>query len=448
MKVSVLLAMPAQESLRESASAALEGRSPSEFIRSAKVPPGFRADPEFAAMPLGSLEKAVATSESIAPEESEDFAVRGAIEVDSVDDLPTTMDGARVFSDPVIDAFPYCANAAQGTASDVESALDTAGLAGKGLDGNKVAIAIVDSGINLAHLKSKLGSTPSFDAANSWRPGGASGQPGLYPIDHGTMCAYCALLAAPKATLLDYPVLSTTVPGGNVTGRSISTALQAFAHLLANYAVAFAPGGPGKYNGLVVNNSWGIYHPSWDFPSTHPGRFCDNPNHPFNHIVRALTAAGADIVFAAGNCGSDCPDGRCQGRSSGAIMGSSSYAEVLTVAACLVTTKDRLGYSSQGPSIANMPQQKPDVTGYAHFLGSEAFGSGTPDSGTSTACPVVAGCVAAIRTKESANSTPPANLIQQIHLTAKQNPGTGPGWNADFGHGVIDPMDLASSLGL
>jgi len=448
MEIPVLLVVPAQEPLRESTIAMSEGRVTDDLIQSATLPAGFTADPTFAAMPLGSLDKQISNAEYLDPNMSEDFAIRGTVEAASYEEVPQTIEGARVFSDPMIDVFPYCAAAAQGSVSDVESSLNNAGLAAKGLDGKKIAIAIVDTGINLLHLSSKIGSMPSFDAANSWRPSGATSTPGQYPVDHGTMCAFDALIGAPKATLLDYPVLATNVPGGNVTGRSLSAALQAFSHLLANYAVAFSPGGTGKYDGLVISNSWGIYHPSWDFPVNHPGRYCDNPNHPFSHIVKALTSAGADVVFAAGNCGSDCPDGRCQGRSTGAIMGANAYSEVLTVAGCLVTSNERLGYSSQGPSIANMPQEKPDVTAYAHFLGSEAFGTGTPDSGTSTACPVAAGCIAAIRTKEPATSTPPANLIAQIHLTAKQNPGISPGWNDDYGHGIIQPMDLASRLGL
>lgn len=228
-------------------------------------------------------------------------------------------------------------------------------LAAKGLDGANVAIAIMDTGINLAHLAGIPGLAPRLDAANSWSPPNGMTLPGRYPVDHGTMCAFDALIAAPNATLLDYPMLASSIPGGNPTGRSLSAALLAFSHLLANWAVAFAPGGPQRYSALVVNNSWGIYHPSWDFPPNHAGRYCDNPNHPFHVIADALAKSGADILFAAGNCGSQCPDGRCQGRISGTIMGANTYQEVLTLAGC-DTNDQRVGYSSQGPSIPGMAE--------------------------------------------------------------------------------------------
>jgi len=127
-------------------------------------------------------------------------------------------------------------------------------------------------------------------------------------------------------------------------------------------------------------------------------------------------------------------------------MGANAYNEVLTVAGC--DTKDaRVGYSSQGPSITNMPQQKPDLTAYTHFLGSEALGVGVPDNGTSAACPVAAGCVAALRTKESPFTTPPANLFAQLSATARKVSGQT-GWNPDYGHGIIDPVATAQSIGL
>lgn len=448
MRVPVIVVLPSTEPIRESASAALEGRKSKISLSRVLRLKGFRLDSEFNAIPLGSLEAGFTAVDALAVNESQDFALRGTIEVESPEEIPVELEGSPVFSDPQIASFPYCMGGPQGSASDVASRLDVAALSSKGLDGDNVAIVIMDTGINLAHLASKLGSYPRFDAAYSWSPPGAPNQPGGYPVDHGTMCAYDALIAAPKATLLDYPLLSTYVPGGNVTGRTISGAIQAFSHILSNYAVAFAPGGTHQYKGLVINNSWGIYHPSWDFPPTHPGRYCDNPNHPFSAIVSALTVAGIDIVFAAGNCGSDCPDQRCQGRSAGSIMGANAYADVLTVAACLVTNDDRLGYSSQGPSIANMPPEKPDLTAYSHFLGSEAFGVGVADSGTSTACPVVAGCIAALRTQRTPSTLPPPNLYAQLRATSKQPAGVSAGWNADFGHGIIHPLSCASTLGL
>jgi hypothetical protein len=236
------------------------------------------------------------------------------------------------------------------------------------------------------------------------------------------------------------------VPGGSIGASTLSIAVQAFAQLIAFWGVAFAPGGAALYKALVVNNSWGIFHPSWDFPVGHPGRYIDNPNHPFTLLVNVLARAGAHILFAAGNCGAPCADGRCKGRTTGSIMGANASPDVLTIAGC-DTTDIRVGYSSQGPSIARMFQQKPDVTSYTHFLGSEALGAGSPDLGTSAACPVASGCVAAICTK-TPPALPPANLFNEIRATARPGGGAAAGWNADYGFGIIDPDAAAKRLGI
>ena len=43
---------------------------------------------------------------------------------------------------------------------------------------------------------------------------------------------------------------------------------------------------------MVVNNSGGMLHPSWNFPVGDPGNYSDNPNHPFNRIVGAVNGLG------------------------------------------------------------------------------------------------------------------------------------------------------------
>ena len=71
---------------------------------------------------------------------------------------------------------------------------------------------------------------------------------------------------------------------------------------------------------------------------------------------------------------------------------------MLTVGGC-DTNDQMVGYSSRGPSIAGMYQHKPDLVAYTHFLGSKVVGMHLPDTGVSAACPVAAGCVAALRTQ-------------------------------------------------
>lgn len=446
-RIPVLVQLDPQRPLVESAMAFRERRAPTIDLGAARVPPGVAIDPTFPAVPVGSARPEGMSLRAVEPRRSEQFVVRAYVEAADLSQIPREIDGRPVYSDTVIAPLLTCGvNAAVGVTADVAAKLNVAALAANGLDGDKVAVAVVDSGINLAHIATQRGSLPRFDASNSWTPGGVRTLPGQHGVGHGTMCAYNVLVAAPKATLLDYAVLMSRAPGGSTAAATVSVALLAYAHLISGWAVAFAAGGPQKYNALVVNNSWGVYHPSWDFPPGHRGRYIDNPNHPFNLIVSTLARAGADIIFAAGNCGLQCPSLQCQNRTTETIMGANAHGEVLTLAGC-DTADARVGYSSQGPSIANMPQQKPDLTAYTHFLGSEALGKGDPDTGTSTACPVAAGCVAALRTKESPFNTPPANLFNQLRATARQVAGPA-GWNADYGHGIINPVAAAQTIGI
>jgi subtilisin family serine protease len=445
MRIPVIMALLSQEPLQESASSA-QTTEPKGIVAGTKYPLAVAIDPIFSAVPIGSGRPEIETLDTMTPGASAKFAVRGEVEVDSIDDIPTEQEGAQLFADPQIEPFLTCGgDPAVGDQNDVAMGLNLPALHQAGLDGEDVAVAILDTGINVTHLQNKLGMMPRFDAANSWTPPGLAGSPGQHPVDHGTMCAFDALIAAPKATLLDFPVLLSAAPGGSVMGRRLSLALLGFAQLLAFWGVAFAPGGANKYKALIVNNSWGMFHPSWDFPPGHPGRYADNPNHPFNVIVSTLARSNADILFAAGNCGGDCPDGRCQNVITDTITGANALSDVLTVAGC-DKADQRVGYSSQGPAIAGMANEKPDITAYTHFKGSEAFGTNSPDSGTSAACPVAAGCVAALRTSANPTNTPPPNLFAQLRLTARQIQGTG--WNRDYGCGIIDPVTAAQSLGL
>jgi hypothetical protein len=152
-----------------------------------------------------------------------------------------------------------------------------------------------------------------------------------------------------------------------------------------------------------------------------------------------------DVVFAAGNCGGDCPDAQCRNVTTATITGANACLDVLTVAGCNVSD-ERVGYSSQGPGIAGMASHKPDVAAYTHFKGSEALGTGAPDKGTSAAGPLVAGCIAAIRTRFDPAANSPAVLNEHLRHSARKP--LGEDWSKDIGHGIIDPAAAAIGLGL
>lgn len=456
-KIPVIVVLPKQEPLLESATLGLQGRRSLDVAHLRHVPQGVKLSETQAAVSAGTALGTPMTLESMRHQASEVYAVRGEIEADQVANFAGPQaGGAQVFADPQIEPFPTCGGTpALGSGVDVFSKLNIAKLHTSGLDGRNVAVAIMDTGFNLTFLR-KTYPNLRFDAGNSWTnpsapgvtPGNQLAGPGI-SVSHGTMCAWNVLNIAPKATLLDYPILAGSPQAGAIIAASVMSAFLAYSHLAAKWAIGFGSGQAGVvYRGLVINNSWGMYDQQWDFPVGHPGRYSDNPNHIFNRLVASLAANGADIVFAAGNCGSACPDGRCGGTSH-SICGANATQDVLTLGGC-DTNDDWVGYSSQGPSIPKMHQQKPDLAAYTHFKGSEVYGLGAPDTGTSTSCPVAAGCIAALRSALDPRAvTPPASMIQQLISTATRRPSVASGgWNTDYGHGIINPVSAAASLGI
>ncbi len=340
-----------------------------------------------------------------------------------------------VYADPVIEHCLTCGgDSAVGTFKDVARLLDTTKLQVAGMDGAGVHLAIVDTGINAAHLKT-FGLPARINATKSWTPRGVTTKPGKHPVDHGTMCAFDASIAAPEATYLDHALLLSQTAGPTVMSGLLSDAIRSYAKLRLVLDAMSA-----TRRSLVISNSWGMFDPSWDFPPGHPGNYSDNPRHPFNVIVASLEAAGADILFAAGNCGRECADGRCR-FTRRPITGANSHGRVLSVAG-VDTRRKRVGYSSQGPG--RLTAQKPDIAAYTHFAGSKVFAP-DPDSGTSAACPVLAGVVAAIRTKHPANKVSPASLRAFLSKTATDLGGQG--FDFDHGWGLVNTAGLLAALG-
>jgi hypothetical protein len=348
--------------------------------------------------------------------------------IEAVEEDPN---GVGVFSDARISTIAVCPQNPVGTHEDVANLLQTTTLHARGMDGSNVMVAIVDTGINLEYLQSK-GKNPKFDAEKSWTP--VQGRiPGSMPVDHGTMCAFDVCISAPDCTLLDYALLLSQAEGGSEMDGFLSDAVKAYSKLFEFLSTDEETKRP-----LVVNNSWAMFHPSWDFPVGHPGNYSDNPDHPFNIIVESLEDAGADILFAAGNCGQECPDGRCQGVTNRPIYGANSHTSILCVAGVTIN-KVRLGYSSQGPG--RLHRDKPDLCAYSHFAGSDVYPA---DGGTSAACPVAAGVVAAIRSVYSPTDRTPAQL-RTLLRRASEDIGLV-GFDYSHGFGLMNVPEIIEAL--
>lgn len=398
--------------------------------------PGFALDSGFAPVALPPGAQSVSDT---AQQGTGSYLVRGEIPDDdraAREALAGAPGVAGIFSDPVIEPVLTCGDdGAVGDWNKVAELLGRAELTAAGLTGEGVALAVLDSGINAGKVREASGAEITIDPARSWNPAGVTGKAGEFAVGHGTMCAFDALIAAPRATFLDIPLLQSSRTGGSEMDGLLSDALAAFAHLRTVLTQQ-----PEDRRALVISNSWGAFAPQWDFPVGDPGNYSDNPGHPFNVIVGSLDAAGADILFAAGNCGRDCPDGRCA-YPERPITGANSHPNVLSVAG-VDTGGQRVGYSSQGPG--RLADRKPDICSYTHFLGSTAFGADTPDTGTSAACPVLAGVVAAFRTKWPATQIPPARLRELLHSTAADRGGAG--FDHDHGYGIAEPRALLAEL--
>ena len=434
--------------LREAATRVLAGESPAPYMHEyeAAIKP-WTVDYEFGAIALGPGRPDAALSpDALRPENATRFLIRAFIHADAV--AHGFFQGGRIFADPPTASFKTCITSpAVGTTSTVGRQLGIHTLMTHGLDGLDVTIAVVDSGIYLPHLIKRLERAPLTDPANSWRPlDPLSTEPFGHRLGHGTMCAYDALIAAPNATLLDVPMLLTRAPGQeHSTEGTIGAASHAFRHLECRWN----SGQLKACEALVINNSWGIYHPSLDFDPGHPGRYIDNPEHPFHEMVSEMAQFDIDILFAGNNCGEHCKSPTCLSQWKEMIMGASGYKEVLTIAGC-DTDDEIVDYSTPGPSIRAMHQEKPDITAYTHFIGAQTQRAWLPDAGVSAACGVASGCVAALRSKRPAKKVSPADLFGILRESARGGVGGGPGgqWSREYGYGIIDPVAAARKLGL
>lgn len=320
---------------------------------------------------------------------------------------------------PIRAAAPYCAAAAVGSANDVSALVRPAAFVARGIGGAGVDIAIVDGGVDANVIP----------VAGGWVPEGSGYVIGSADSTdesdaHGTMCAFDARLGAPDAGILDYALLRAA---NDTLQVFLSDAIAAYADLIERRET-MNPKRP-----LVVSNSWQVFDRSADAPLGDPGNYSANLNHPVCQQISALLAAGADVVFCAGNCGMPCPVDGCLADATGpglSILGANAHPDVITAAA---VTRDgtRLGYSAQGPGA--ITARKPDVAGYAHFSANVAY---LIHIGTSTACPVVAGLVAALRSIPEGAALSPAALKGVLQQTAT-NPSHV--WTTDLGYGIVNP---------
>lgn len=368
---------------------------------------GFHVDREFPPIPMNS-----GSAGSI-----QSVLIRGTIPPERMLNLDSMDRVINVWLDTSVSLFcgagaprPFCPIrpcdcdfSPKGNARDVVKSLEVPKAWKAGFHGQGVAIGIVDSGIEAA------GKVPSGGLPNV--VGGYPGDWGTKSIHlHGNMVAFNSLQVAPRVKLYDLRIVD--VAGVDL----LSNAAQAFQWALIQY----------RHNGepQVLSCSWGISRSAVD------PVYARDTGHFFTRKVREVVNEGICVLFAAGNCGPACPFLEC-GSEYGpdcSIWGANGSPDVLTVGAVNVDSH-LIGYSSCGP--AALHHYKPDVCGISEFVGYWPSG----DLGTSAACPVIAGVVSLLKSKNIALS--PAQLKAALLGTAHQIGGLS-GWNAFSGFGVVD----------
>ncbi len=299
------------------------------------------------------------------------------------------------------------------------------------LRGKGVNVVVVDQGFDKRRF-------PNADFGGGW---GRSGQaPGEGTSEHAAMIVRNVLDLAPDARIFDCPLIPAAVPGLAPSIANIPAFLDDAVALwdeilFVLWLIRTLDVDTGPW---VFVNPWSVYDRRSEDPL---GSYTENRGHWFNQQIQDTIDGGADVVFAAGNCGSFGPDRRCGPGDRGpcrSIWGANSLNDALTVGAVRVDAA-WLGYSSQGPGQEALGRDKPDLCAPSQFA--EDNDAAAVTSGTSGAVGVVGGAVAALRGKwDSAAMKPPA-LKAHLAGTARQAIGTG--WNERSGHGILD---LAAAL--
>ena len=319
----------------------------------------------------------------------------------------------------------------QGTVSGPQSAAPEPGLLdikadflwGKGFLGKGRIAANIDTGVDVNHpaLARWHGKQPGVQASHAWhspvnnspRPVDTHGH-GTHTI--GTMCGDVGtnrIGVAPRATWIASDAIRAT---------SIA-AVKRFG--VAAFQWCADPDGDIRTIKDVpdaVGNSWGL-SPLF---SGHQVQKCDATYH---QAIDICDAAGCAVVFAAGN----------EGRRGTASLRtpsdrSTSDFNVFAVGALNAGSTTIASFSSRGPSGCSNAAIKPEVCARGSSVRSSYRGGYRALSGTSMACPHVAGAITLLREVEPNLSSNELKSI--LHQTADDLGATGE--DNTYGNGRIN----------
>ena len=300
----------------------------------------------------------------------------------------------------------------------------------------RVNLVIVDQGLPAAF--------PFIGERDGWSVGDPLAPEPREPFTgtgrHAAMVARNALafVEPENVKLWDCPLLPDRI---DRLGVFLSYAHTVFGQLISKID-AYRERNPDSGSWVLVN-AWGVWDTSKDVPLPDSANYSRNINHALSKQVADLDDKGVDQIFAAGNCGQFCPPTRCGPLDRGpgrSIHGVNSHPQVLTVGA-VRADGTWVGYSAEGPG--TLAKDKPDLCAPTVFRETLLPFDGEDNSGTSAACGVAAGVVAAARARLGWSQLSPAKLRCLLRRSATPQ-GTDPTSRSRFGAGILNAGPVAS----
>ena len=274
------------------------------------------------------------------------------------------------------------------------------------IDGAGVVVGIIDTGIDGTHpaFAGKILSFKDFTADQAQTPTDTQGH-GSHVA--GTVAGSQGVGVAPGARLIIGRVFDSA---GGTTEEVLLNGMQ---WMLDPDGIAETNDGP-----RLINNSWGSN---------------DSTNKTFWVAVENWVNAGILPVYAAGN----------NGMYGGKVGTPAAFPHSWAVAA--TTSTNSLAYfSSQGPiAWDGVPLMKPDIAAPGDRIISCKIGGGlVSNSGTSMACPHVAGVAALMYQAD------PTLTIDQVRLIAEETAKDlgAEGKDGKFGSGLIDSFKIVEKV--
>lgn len=336
-----------------------------------------------------------------------------------------------------------------GDRADARRTINAEALTGAALYGQNVNVVIIDQGLNKAAIDPR-----NWGGGFSWT--GIPGNPvtvGTAPrTSHGMMIARSILDLAPAAVLYDVPLIPDRIASVDKFFDIMSTSSAQAVYQTILDEIDARRSTPPWTGPWILVNAWAIFDRETESLS---GNYTENNaidfgfDHPLiEKVKKAVAVKKIDVIFAGGNCGEFCPSRRCGGRDRGpghSIWGANALPEVITAGA-VRCDETWAGYSSQGPGPGKntLAHAKPDIGAPSDFC--ETDDASVRNSGTSAACGVTAGIVAALRSYPGWYQTlvTPQKMRQALIDGARKT--QGPNWNGRTGNGILDARGAMGRL--